>query len=125
MQPRNQGLGEIPFCRLAVINQSPLGLLPPGVLELVNYQAEVGEFYYLEAQSPFLSSTPLQPSLKEDANEPSLTQCPQEVQGSIKLGDKEQYMSPDGRIISDLFLRAALQETVVVFRVMSQDTSAW
>lgn len=125
MQPRNQGLGEIPFCSLAVINQSPLGLLPPGVLELVNYQAEVGEFYYLEAHSPFFSSTPLQPSLKEDANEPSLTQCPQEVQGPIKLGDKEQYVSPDGGIISNLFLRAALQETVVVFRVMSQDTSAW
>lgn len=113
----NRVLGKFHSCRLAVINQPPLGLLPPGVLELLNYQAEVGEFYYLEAQSPFLSSTPLQPSLKGDANEPSLTQCPQEVQGSIKLGDKEQYVSPDGEIISNLLLRAALQETVVVFNV--------
>lgn len=37
------------FCRLAVINQPPLGLLPPGVLELLNYQAEVGELYYLRS----------------------------------------------------------------------------
>jgi hypothetical protein len=36
----NRGLGEISFCYLAVINQPPPELLPPGVLQLLNYQAE-------------------------------------------------------------------------------------
>jgi hypothetical protein len=69
--PENRVLGKFPFCRLAVINQPPLELLPPGVLELLNYQAG-GKFYYPEAQPPVLS-TPLPPFLREDGNEPSLS----------------------------------------------------
>lgn len=44
------------------------------------------------------------------------------LQSSIKLG----VASPDGGTISNLyFLRETLQETVVVFEVMRQDTQAW
>lgn len=59
MQPRKEGLGEIPFCRQAVINQPPLELLPPGVSELLNYQAGEGNSI---TQKPIFQFSLLLPS---------------------------------------------------------------